>query len=76
MTKLYDRSEIAFAIVWIIAYTVLSSLAYQFSQAIGVMKSATTALHVAMSLLLFFWIIKVFLGLEGQGFFGRSSDQS
>ncbi len=56
MTKLYERSEIAFAITWIVAYTILSSLADQLSQVIGVMKSATAALHVAMSLLLFSWI--------------------
>ncbi len=56
MTALYRKSEIAFAILWIVAYVVLSSLADQLSESIGIIKSVTAALHVAMSLILFFWI--------------------
>ena len=56
MTKLYRKSEIAFAIVWIVAYVVLSSAADRLSQSVGVEKSCTAALHIAMSLILFFWI--------------------
>ena len=56
MTKLYKKNEITFAILWIVAYVVLSSLADQLSEAVGVTKSVTAALHIAMSLLLFFWI--------------------
>ena len=56
MTKLYQKSEITFAILWIVAYVVLTSLADQFSDTIGVVKSATAALHIIMSLVLFFWI--------------------
>ena len=56
MTKLYQKREIAFAILWIVAYVVLTSLADQLSEAVGVMKSVTAALHVVMSLVLFFWI--------------------
>lgn len=56
MTKLYQKSEITFAILWIVAYVVLTSLADQFSGTIGVVKSATAALHIIMSLVLFFWI--------------------
>ena len=56
MTKLYKKSEITFAIVWIAAYVVLSSLADQLSESLGVVKSVTAALHIAMSLILFFWI--------------------
>ena len=58
MTKLYKKSEITFAILWIVAYVVLSSLADQLSESVGVTKSVTAALHVAMSLVLFFWIRK------------------
>ena len=58
MTKLYRKSEITFAILWIVAYVVLSSLADQLSESIGIVKSATAALHIAMSLILFFWITK------------------
>ncbi len=56
MTKLYKKSEITFAILWIIAYVVLSSLADQLSEAVGVIKSVTVVLHLAMSVILFFWI--------------------
>ena len=56
MTKLYKKSEIAFAIQWIVAYVVLSSLADQLSESIGVIKSVTAALHICLSLILFFWI--------------------
>ena len=56
MTKLYKKSEITFAILWIVAYVVLSSLADQLSASLGVIKSVTAVLHIAMSLILFFWI--------------------
>ena len=56
MTKLYKKSEITFAILWIVAYVVLSSLADQLSESLGVVKSVTAALHIFLSLILFFWI--------------------
>lgn len=58
MTKLYKKSEIAFAILWIAAYVVLSSIADQLSESVGIPKSVTAALHAAMSLVLFLWIRK------------------
>ena len=64
MTKLYKNSEIAFAILWIVAYVVLSSLADQLSADFGTTKSVTAALHIAMSLVLFFWIRKNGLGVK------------
>lgn len=56
MTKLYQKSEISFAIVWIVAYVILSSLADQLSETVGIIKSVTAVLHIVMSLILFFWI--------------------
>ena len=56
MTKLYKKSEITFAILWIAAYVVLTSLADQFSLNLGIAKSVTAVLHVVMSLILFYWI--------------------
>ena len=67
MTKLYKKSEITFAILWIVAYVVLSSLADQLSEMLGVTKSVTAALHIVMSLSLFFWIRNNGLG-EKYGF--------
>ena len=56
MTKLYQKSEITFAILWIVAYVVLSSIADRLSEDVGVVKSVTAVLHIVMSLILFFWI--------------------
>ena len=58
MTKLYKKTEISFAILWIVAYVVLSSLADQASASIGITKSVTAPLHIVMVLILFFWIRK------------------
>ena len=56
MTKLYQKSEITFAILWIVAYVVLSSYADQLSLSFGIMKCVTAVLQIVMSLVLFFWI--------------------
>lgn len=53
----------------------LESLLNNFIEALAVLI-VTSCLIPILVMLLFFWIIKIFLGLEGQGFFGRSSDQS
>ena len=58
MTKLYKKSEIAFTVVWIVAYVLLSSVADNVSADLGVAKSITAVLHVAMVLILYFWIRK------------------
>ena len=67
MTKLYKNSQMTFAILWIVAYVVLSSVADQISENIGITKSVTAVLHIAMSLVLFFWIRKNHLN-EKYGF--------
>ena len=64
MTKLYKKSEITFAILWIVAYVVLSSMADRLSENVGIVKSVTAVLQIAMSLILFFWIRKN--GLSGK----------
>jgi len=69
MTKLYRKSEITFAVLWIAAYVVLTSLADQLSESVGIIKSVTAAVHAAMSLILFFWIRNNHLG-EKYGFRG------
>ena len=56
MNKLFKKSEMSFAVMWIVAYVVLSSLADLFSENIGISKSVTAVLHIVMSLILFFWI--------------------
>lgn len=58
MTKIYKKSELMFAILWIVVYVVLSSLADQLSENVGIVKSITALLHIVMSLILFIWIRK------------------
>ena len=55
LKKLYDKSEIWFALVWIIAYCVLMSVGDVLSAAAGTEKSVTLAVGLLMSatLLLF-----------------------
>lgn len=56
MNKLYRRSEIAFAIVWIVAYVQLSSIADVISQKLGIEKCVTAAMQLLMVGLLFGWM--------------------
>ncbi len=69
MTKIYKKNELMFAILWIVAYVVLSSLADQLSESAGIVKSVTAALHIAMTAVLFTWIRKNGLS-EKYGFCG------
>lgn len=58
MKKLYEKSELTFAIVWIIAYVVLFSMADNFSQSLGLEKIITAPLSVFFASVLFLWIKK------------------
>lgn len=62
MTKLYKQSEILFAILWIIAYVVVSSIGDTLSASVGIAKAVTAPLHIALALVLFLWIRKNGLG--------------
>ena len=69
MDRLYRKSEIGFAIVWIVAYVVLTSLADSASASLGAIKSLTAALHIVMTAVLWVWIRKSGLQ-EKYGFCG------
>ncbi len=58
MKKLYEKSELAFAIVWIIVYVVLFSMADNFSHSLGFEKIITAPASVLLALVLFLWIKK------------------
>ena len=58
MKKLYEKSEIWFAVIWIIAYVILCSAADSLSESLGVYKSVTAILCVILSVILFVWIKK------------------
>lgn len=67
MKKLYEKNEVLFAVLWIVAYVVGSSVADQVSEGLGLAKSVTLALHLALSAALLGWIKANGLG-EKYGF--------
>lgn len=58
MKKLYEKSELAFALAWIAVYCAAESSAYPLSEAIGVESSAAAILNVCLTLFLFGWVWK------------------
>ena len=62
LKKLYDKSKIWFAVLWIVAYCVLMSVADSLSALIGIEKSVTLAVGIVLSavLLLFLYRHRLF----------------
>ena len=58
MKKLYEKNELTFAIVWIVVYCVLQSLANPLNKAIGVAYAASAAFCVLQTAVLFAFIRK------------------
>lgn len=58
MKKLYEKNELTFAIVWIVIYCVLQSLANSLNEAIGVAFSASAVFCVLQAIILFIFIRK------------------
>lgn len=58
MKKLYEKSELSFALFWIVVYCAVQSLANPLSQVIGVESGANAAFSVVMTVILFCWIRK------------------
>lgn len=58
MTKLYQKNELSFALIWIGIYVVSLSLADSLSMEVGIAKVFTAPLCILMTLFLFFWIKK------------------
>ena len=56
--KLYEKSEIWFAVAWIIGYCVLASIGDNISMSIGVMKSVTLPILIILSIILYFFVKK------------------
>jgi len=56
MEKLYEKSRILFAVLWIALYVIGFSGADALSEAIGLSKLLTTVLGLALSLLLFLFL--------------------
>ncbi len=58
MKKLYEKNELTFSLVWILAYVVLFSVADHFSDSLGYPKIITAPFSVFFALFLFAWIKK------------------
>lgn len=58
MKKLYEKNELTFAIVWIVVYCVLQSLANPFNKVIGIEYAASTVFCVLQAIVLFNFIRK------------------
>ena len=58
MKKLYEKNELSFAIVWIVVYCVLQSLANPLNKVIGVAYAASAAFCVSQTGVLFAFIRK------------------
>lgn len=56
MRKLYEKSDLAFAIVWIVIYCVLMSVGDGLSDTIGISKAVTLPIAIILSAILFFFI--------------------
>ena len=58
MKKLYEKNELTFAIVWIVVYCVLQSLANPLNKAIGIEYAASAVFCILQVLVLFAFIRK------------------
>ncbi len=58
MKKLYEKSELWFALAWIIAYVVLASTGDNISAGLGIDKIVTLPILIAMSAGLYFFVRK------------------
>lgn len=58
MKKLYEKSELTFAIVWIVVYCVLQSVANPLNKIIGIEYSASAAFCVLQTIVLLIFILK------------------
>ena len=56
MKKLYEKSEIWFAVAWIIAYCVLLSVGDNLSASLGVINVATFPIALLLSVVLFLFL--------------------
>lgn len=54
--KLYEKSEIIFAIAWIALYVVLASVGDKISESIGIQKIVTLPILIIMSTALLFFL--------------------
>lgn len=64
MNKIYLKNEVTFAIICIVIYVVGTSVCEALSQSIGIIKLPSMVFHLALTILILFWIGKN--GLSGK----------
>lgn len=58
MKKIYDKNETNFALIWIGLYVVLLSVGDNISASLGIAKSVTVPICIALTAYLYLWISK------------------
>lgn len=58
LKKLYEKSQIVFAVAWIVAYVVLVSAGDNISEDLGISKVVTLPILIALSAILYFFVRK------------------
>lgn len=56
--KLYEKSEIWFAVAWIIAYCVLTSIGDNMSASVGILKIITLPILIVLTVILYLFVKK------------------
>ena len=56
--KLYEKSEIWFAVIWIVIYVALVSVGDNLSANVGILKIVTLPILIALSMIMYFFISK------------------
>ena len=75
LKRLYDKSAVLFAVLWIVAYCVLMSVGDMLSELVGVEKAVTLPIALLLSIVLFIFLYKNRL-LKNYGFKGPSKPHS
>ncbi len=58
LKKLYDKSELVFAIVWIVAYVVFASVGDNLSASVGISKVVTLPILVVLTAVIILFLVK------------------
>jgi uncharacterized protein len=58
MKKLYEKNELTFAIVWIVVYCILQSVANSLNESIGIKYAASAVFGILQTIILFTFIRK------------------
>lgn len=58
MKKLYEKNELTFAIVWIVVYCVLQSVANPLNKVIGIEYAASATFCILQTIVLLIFILK------------------